>query len=793
MSPRAAAALAWSVLGVFAVLQVLTLWLIWSGPATGDQAFGVLMAGYATVGALVAARRPHNTVGWLLLATAVSFAVQSLAEAYAWSPSYPGYLLFAWLAAWVWCVPVMLAGIFLPLVFPDGRLLSPRWRPVVWLGAVALTAAVAGQVVKPGGMGLEAPGAPPNPLGAPEEAAGLIDAQLGVAYTLGAIACLLAVVSLVLRFRRARGAARQQLKWLALVGLVALAAVAVGVFGTFLPAGTWRDGSDAATYVILLIIFVLGIPAATGIAVLRHRLYDIDLVINRTLVYVSLTAVLVGTYLGSVLTAPARAQPGDRALGPRGGRVDAGGRCAGATPPVAHPENRRPSVLPRPLRRRPHARGLLRPATGRDRPRDPRHRSAPRGARHGAAQARVAVAAGRRTMSRRTAAWLAWSLFGLFVGCLAATLGFIVLDDRPAGYLAALLALGFAAVGALVAAREPANAVGWILLVAALAYAFPAEAYARNADHPGSVVGAWMAGWLWFLWFGGVALLLPLLFPTGRLLSRRWRVALTVAATAIVLDIVTVALTNGDLDISTREPVANPLGVTGPLAGVVTVVGFAGGVLTLTALVLGPLSLVLRLRRSRGRERQQLKVFAYVVVAIAAMALFVVIGWAVRPLAPRLGSGFENFGWLVGLLLVILGVPFAVGIAILRHHLYGIDVVINRTLVYAGLTVILGASYLAAVLVLRLVLSPVTGESDLAVAGSTLAVAALFRPARTRMQSLVDRRFYRARYDATQTLEAFGARLRHEVDLESLGKDLRAVVNVTVQPSLVSLWLRDEP
>jgi hypothetical protein len=302
MSPRTAARSAWSLLAVFAALQVATLWLIWSGPATSDQAFGVLMLGYAAVGAVVAARRPGNAVGWLLVLTAVSFAVQGLAEAYAWSPPYPGYLLFAWLAAWVWCVPVMVAAIFLPLVFPDGRLLSRRWRPVMWLGAAALAASIAGQVVKPGDMGLEAPGAPPNPLGAPQGAAGLIDGLLSATYAVGAIASLLAVASLVLRFRRARGASRQQLKWFALIGLVALGSVAVGLIGALLPAGAWRDASETVTYVILLLTFVLGVPAATGIAILWHRLYDIDVVINRTLVYGSLTAILVTTYLGAVLT-----------------------------------------------------------------------------------------------------------------------------------------------------------------------------------------------------------------------------------------------------------------------------------------------------------------------------------------------------------------------------------------------------------------------------------------------------------------------------------------------------------
>jgi hypothetical protein len=393
-------------------------------------------------------------------------------------------------------------------------------------------------------------------------------------------------------------------------------------------------------------------------------------------------------------------------------------------------------------------------------------------------------------MNARAARWMAWFLFSLFLACVATALGFVVFGRGSAGYAAVLLALGFAAVGALVASQEPANAVGWLLLVASLAFAFPAEAYADSGGHPGAAWAAWVAGWLWYVWFGGVALLLPLLFPTGRLLSHRWRVALAVALAAIALDVLNVALTAGVLDVPTSEPTINPLGVNGFLAGAVTAAGVAGGVLTLVGLALGPLSLVLRFRRSRGRERQQLKVFAFVVVAIATMAVLVVVGAAIQPLAPSLAVGLENVGWFVGLLLVILGVPFAVGVAILRHHLYGIDVVINRTLVYGVLTVTLGAAYLASVLVLRLVLSPLTGESDLAVAGSTLAVAALFRPARSRIQSLVDRRFYRARYDATRTLEIFSGRLRDQIDLEAVGADLRRVVHDTVQPAHVSLWLR---
>jgi hypothetical protein len=403
-------------------------------------------------------------------------------------------------------------------------------------------------------------------------------------------------------------------------------------------------------------------------------------------------------------------------------------------------------------------------------------------------------------MTRGALRWLAWGLAGLWAVMSAVTIWLFAAGSATLDQALVVMTVGFAVVGALVAVREPANAVGWLMLGIADSYALQGlvDAYVAEPGRPGWLAVAWVASWAWYLWLYGAGLLLPLLFPDGRLLSPRWRPAIWMAGAALALAILTEGLRAGPLDVETADPVANPLGVGGVAGHVVEVAGSVGGVLAATGFVLGGVSLVQRLRRSTGRQRQQVKWFAYVgALAMAGLLMAMSAEFAAAFVeeadAPTWALVIGSVGWFAALLLIVLGIPAAVGIAILRHRLYDIDVVIKRTLVYGSLTATLALSYLGLVLLFRLVLAPLTEGSDLAVAGSTLAVAALFRPLRSRIQAVVDRRFFRARYDAAQTLQGFAGRLRDELDLETLGVDLRQAVRDTMAPAHVSLWLREVP
>jgi len=388
---------------------------------------------------------------------------------------------------------------------------------------------------------------------------------------------------------------------------------------------------------------------------------------------------------------------------------------------------------------------------------------------------------------------LPWLIFatGSALGVSAAVVVTAVGWTGPAELLIgvglALVGLGAAAIGALgavVASRLPRNAVGWILLALGVGIdlSFAVDAYAELSvvkglgPLPGDEWAAWVGSWASIPLIFGLTAFLFMLFPTGRLPSRRWRWAGWFVAVAVTLATVAVALAPDEINPAFDNPVA-PTGQGAELARWLL---DATDLLAPPVLVTAAAALVVRLRRSRGVERQQLKWFTY-----AAVILGVGLGTAsAMPAGPVADAAF------VAGLLALAGLPVAAGLAVLRYRLYDIDVVINKTLVYGALTVTLGTAYLGSVLLLQVVLRPVTQGSGLAVAVSTLAVAGLFRPVRSRIQAGVDRRFFRHRYDAARTLEAFGVRLRHELDLQALAADLRNVVHDTMQPSHVSLWLR---
>ena len=381
---------------------------------------------------------------------------------------------------------------------------------------------------------------------------------------------------------------------------------------------------------------------------------------------------------------------------------------------------------------------------------------------------------------------LAWGLLVVTVLVNLGTGVFLLWLDGPSVLVEALLVVGvlvLPAVGALVASRHPENSIGWLFLGAGLLLAvsgasteYSSWAFEARPVRPGGLVSAWLASWLFLPALFGVPTLLFLLFPDGRPLTPRWRWVVGLAVVGQLCQAAAAAFRPGPMQ-DTVAGVPNPYPVSAGAARALELVGWTTSLATIAA---AGLCLLLRGRRSSGEERLQMRWFLY------AAALFVAacLASAVLFLTPLAAVGQ---GLVFGTFTVI---PVAAGVAILRHRLYDIDVVINRTLVYGTLTLALLATYLLMVLLTRLVLSPLTGESDLAVATSTLAVAALFGPLRRRIQDGVDRRYYRQRYDAQLAIEDFSVGLRQEVDLESVCADLRSAVNETMSPAHVSLWLR---
>jgi hypothetical protein len=388
-------------------------------------------------------------------------------------------------------------------------------------------------------------------------------------------------------------------------------------------------------------------------------------------------------------------------------------------------------------------------------------------------------------------AGLAWALWTLDVLALAPISwsdhllrqagrpDLVQLDTRPVvAYLSA------ATVGAVLASRRPKHPVGWLLLGIALSLIATGGA-AQYLVHgllvgPGVLPGTRYAALLYPATASAALALIGfvlVLTPTGSLPSPApgWRWWARVAAAAPAVLLLVASLAPGSVE-PRSQVLGSPFDFRG-LSGVVLVANQAALAVTTLAVVVAAGSLVLRFRRARGVERLQLRWVAVAAALVVLAALVILAGLAL--------AATDVLTWAASVCLAV--VPLALGAAILRYRLYDLDRIISRTVAYGLLTVLLGGGYAVVVLGLGQLLGR---DSPLVVAGATLAVAAMFQPARRRIQQAVDRRFNRRRYDAAQTIQAFSARLRQQVDLDSLTVELLGVVEQTMQPNRVSLWLR---
>ena len=407
-------------------------------------------------------------------------------------------------------------------------------------------------------------------------------------------------------------------------------------------------------------------------------------------------------------------------------------------------------------------------------------------------------------MTDRALSRLAWITLAVTVASFAAA-GILEWINEPlpgsdwgdsgADYIFPFVMFTFPLVGSVIASRQPRNAIGWIMLGIGLFTGLSGvlDGYIRYGllTDPGSVpnadVGLALTAGGWIFAIAPIMTFLILLFPDGRLPSPRWRPVAYLSGAAMLLPYLVITVAPGNFADVGYADVRNPLGIEAlrpildPLLSVL--------VLLPIAIIACAAGLVQRFRRSRGQERLQLKWLATAASFVAAVY------------AATMATTLTIEQWSDDLPLWVLWlqestivsyilIPIAIGIAILRHRLYNIDRLINRALVYTGLTGVLTLAYLLLVTLLQSVLKPIAGNSDITVAMSTLAVAALFRPVRSSIQAFIDRRFYRKKYDAARTLESFASAMRNQVDLQSLSPALVSIVHQTMQPSHASLWLR---
>ena len=415
-------------------------------------------------------------------------------------------------------------------------------------------------------------------------------------------------------------------------------------------------------------------------------------------------------------------------------------------------------------------------------------------------------------MNSRGTSWLAWSLAALSVVMFVGSVVLWVLahsthvprsldaDLTTGSLLGQALFLVFPLVGALIASRRPENPIGWLCLVDGLLWTTTDMLDYHSLyvmASPGSVpfpVGlAGVNHWLWVPTVGLLGTYVFLLFPDGRLPSKRWRPLAWLSGVVIASGSLGFMLSPGPLDMP--RGIRNPFGLEA--APWVAVAAYAILPLLPLCMLASALSLVMRYRRSRGDVRQQIKWIAFAASLVALTYLIAIVALFIHPSEIWFAAGLPLWLDLIeyAAQLSITSVPIAIGFAVLKYRLYDIDLIINRTLVYGSLTATLLAVYFGGVATIQAVFRFLTGQEQqpqLAVVVSTLAIAALFNPVRRRIQSFIDRRFYRSKYDARKTLEAFSARLRDETDLQALDRELVGVVRETMQPAHVSLWLRPE-
>jgi hypothetical protein len=399
------------------------------------------------------------------------------------------------------------------------------------------------------------------------------------------------------------------------------------------------------------------------------------------------------------------------------------------------------------------------------------------------------------TLSQRTATLVSWSMWAASFVLLALGVVFSALtrktpDPNAFGVtfdaLLSLALLAFPTVGAIVTSRRPGNAIGWLFCVVGVSFGVSSAAYgwafyglfARPGSLPGAEVAAWVSSWVFMPALFSIPAYLFLLFPDGRPPSRRWRPVGWLVGVGLLATAAANALSPGRLKEPPFTTVENPVAVASDaMLDRILVFGYW---LTLASILVAGVSLVVRFHRAAQTERQQLKWFASASVLFAFVS--VLYSAYFTQVAEQAGQ--------ISVLFAFATIPVSVGIAILRHRLYDIDLLINRTLVYAALTATLVLVYVGSVFSLQYALRTLTGgDSQIAVVASTLLIAALFNPLRRRIQGVVDRRFYRQKYDARETLQAFGSRLRDRTDLGVLTSDLVSVVHDNLQPEHASIWL----